>query len=536
MDLVLRAYLRFGIWCLVFDRSPPIKNYDYVIVGSGIAGLYCALLARAHGSVLLVTKGSIDDCNTRHAQGGIAAAIGVTDSPELHFKDTVSAGAGLCNEEAVRILTGEAPDRIADLVKFGVPFDTFNGEIALTREAAHSMPRILHAGGDATGAQIEITLSRQIRTGKIPVLEHCLATRILMENGTVCGLETFDTLTCGAQHFGCRNLILATGGAGQLFKFTTNPEVATGDGIALAFRAGADIVDMEFFQFHPTALHLPGVEPFLISEAVRGEGGILRNTQGEAFMKAYTPQAEMAPRDVVARSIVSEMDRTGTDHVYIDVTHQPASITAARFPQIYHYCLEHGLDMARDMIPVAPAAHYMIGGIRVNTWGESSLPGLFAAGEVACTGVHGANRLASNSLLEVLVFGKRIIERSVKGGLRKGEDNRDGDMRSAMKQDATLSRIDSPSRSNLQQLLWENTGIVRNGPGLARAAAVLASWQQCLPPPGDRPSWELLNLIITGRLMTEAALMRLESRGAHFRLDYPKVDAAWHKHIILTRG
>jgi L-aspartate oxidase len=291
---------------------------------------------------------------------------------------------------------------------------------------------------------------------------------------------------------------------------------------------------MEFFQFHPTALHLPGVEPFLISEAVRGEGGILRNIKGEAFMKAYTPQAELAPRDVVARSIVSEMGKTGADHVYIDATHQPASITAARFPQIYHYCLEHGLDMAHDMIPVAPAAHYMIGGIRVNTWGESSLPGLFAAGEVACTGVHGANRLASNSLLEVLVFGKRIIERSVKGGLRERAADWNGDMRSVLSREATGSGIPSPGRTALQQLLWENVGIVRNGPGLARAAAVLAGWQQCLPQPGDRPSWELLNLIITGRLMTEAALMRRESRGAHFRLDHPKTDATWHKHIIVS--
>ena len=494
------------------------------------------MLAREHGSVLLVTKGSIDDCNTRHAQGGIAAAIGVKDSPELHFKDTISAGAGLCNEEAVRILTDEAPDRIADLVRFGVPFDTFNGEIALTREAAHSMPRILHAGGDATGAQIETTLSHQIRIAQVPVLEHCLATRILLENGAVCGLETFDTLTCGMQQFGCRHLILATGGAGQLFRFTTNPEVATGDGIALAFRVGADITDMEFFQFHPTALHLPGVEPFLISEAVRGEGGILRNEAGEAFMKTYTPQAELAPRDIVARSITSEMAKTGADHVYIDVTHLPGRITAARFPQIYHYCLEHGLDMASDLIPVAPAAHYMIGGIRVNTWGESSLPGLFAAGEVACTGVHGANRLASNSLLEVLVFGKRIIERSLKDAAREAVADWNGDLRSSIPHHEALSGVGPPNRSSLQQLLWENAGIVRNGPGLARAASVLSNWRHCLPQPGDRPSWELLNLIITGRLMTEAALMRLESRGAHFRLDYPAPDAAWHRHIILARG
>lgn len=434
----------------------------------------------------------------------------------------------------MRILTDEAPDRIADLVKFGVPFDTFNGEIALTREAAHSMPRILHAGGDATGAQIETTLSAQIRTAQIPVLEHCLATKIVMEKDAVGGLETFDTLTSGTQSFECRNLILATGGAGQLFKFTTNPEVATGDGVALAFRAGADIVDMEFFQFHPTALHLPGVEPFLISEAVRGEGGILRNLKGEAFMRAYTPQAELAPRDIVARAIVSEMGKTGADHVFIDVTHQPANFTAARFPQIYHYCLKHGLDMARDMIPVAPAAHYMIGGVRVNTWGETNLRGLFAAGETACTGVHGANRLASNSLLEVLVFGKRIIERSLKGSKpEKHEQN--GNLRSAIRHELAQAGSPPPGRSALQQMLWENAGIVRNGPGLAKSRSILAGWQECLAEPQDRPSWELLNLVISGRLMTESALMRLESRGAHYRTDYPEKSPEWVKHIILAK-
>ncbi len=481
-----------------------------------------------------MTKGSIDDCNTRHAQGGIAAAIGIKDSPELHYKDTISAGAGLCDEEAVRILTDEAPDRIADLVKFGVPFDTFNGEIALTREAAHSMPRILHAGGDATGAQIETTLSAQIRTAQIPVLEHCLATRIILEKGAVSGVETFDTLTGGVQSFECRNLILATGGAGQLFKFTTNPEVATGDGVALAFRAGAEIMDMEFFQFHPTALHLPGVEPFLISEAVRGEGGILRNIKGEAFMKGYTPQAELAPRDIVARAIVSEMGKTGADHVFIDVTHQPAKFTAARFPQIYQYCLKHGLDMAKDMIPVAPAAHYMIGGIRVNTWGETSLKGLYTAGEAACTGVHGANRLASNSLLEVLVFGKRIVERSVEKG-QPEKSGPDKNVRSSVKREPAQAGAPLPGRSALQQLLWENAGIVRSGAGLTRASAILAGWQECLAEPQDRPSWELLNLVITGRLMTESALMRQESRGAHYRTDHPQRSNDWLKHIILTK-
>ena len=264
-----------------------MRQYDYIIVGSGIAGLYTALLAKEHGSVLVITKGSIDDCNTKYAQGGIAAAIGRNDSPELHFRDTIAAGDGLCDEEAVRILVSEAADCITDLVNLGMPFDTLDGEIALAREAAHSVPRILHAGGDATGEHIEITLSNQIRSSKIQVLEDSLATAILIDKGTVKGIDVLDCRNSTITEFGCRFLILATGGAGQLFKYTTNSNVATGDGIALAFSAGAEIMDMEFYQFHPTALHLPGVTPFLISEAVRGEGGVLRNEKGHELSDQY---------------------------------------------------------------------------------------------------------------------------------------------------------------------------------------------------------------------------------------------------------
>jgi L-aspartate oxidase len=328
-----------------------MNQYDYIVVGSGIAGLYGALLAKEHGSVLVITKGSIDDCNTRFAQGGIAAAIGRKDSPELHFKDTISAGAGLCNEEAVRILVDEAADCITDLVNLGMPFDTLNGEIALAREAAHSVPRILHAGGDATGEHIEITLSGQVRSSAIDVFDHCLGTRILAENKVVRGIEVLDCHTGALKQVGCRFLILATGGTGQLFKFTTNAEVATGDGITLAFDAGAETVDMEFYQFHPTSLHLQGAPPFLISEAVRGEGGVLRNKEGHRFMPDYAKEAEMAPRDIVARSTVYEMEKTGADEVYLDITHLPSSAVTTRFPNIYHFCLEHGLDITRDLIP-----------------------------------------------------------------------------------------------------------------------------------------------------------------------------------------
>src|SRR5215211_5239403 len=391
-------------------------QFDYIVLGSGIAGLFTALLAREHGSVLVITKGSIQDSNTRYAQGGIAAAVGPDDSAALHRRDTLAAGAGLVDETAATVLTEEAAGRIADLVRFGVPFDTLDGEIVLGHEGAHSARRIIHAGGDATGAHIELTLSGLARVEGITVLEHVLATEIVVEGGQVSGVQALDTRTGELQTHGCRHLVLATGGAGQLYLFTTNPAVATGDGIALAYRAGADVMDMEFIQFHPTALRLPGVPVFLISEAVRGEGGLLVATDGRRFMPEVDERAELAPRDVVARAIVREMERTASDHVWLDVTHLPAERITARFPQIYRFCLEHGVDITRERIPVSPAAHYTMGGVRTNTWGETTLPGLFAAGEVACTGVHGANRLASNSVLETVVFAGRGGDRSLKPG------------------------------------------------------------------------------------------------------------------------
>ena len=511
-----------------------MKQYDYVIVGSGIAGLYTALLANKQGSVLIITKGSIDDCNTKYAQGGIAAAIGKNDSPEAHFKDTVSAGDGLCDIEAVRILVNEAPARITDLVNFGVPFDTVNGEIALTLEAAHSAPRILHAGGDATGEHIEVTLSEQARSSKIQVLEDCLATEILVEKGAIKGIKALDCHTGSIEEFDCRSLILATGGAGQLYKFSTNSDIATGDGIVLAFNAGAEIVDMEFFQFHPTALRLPGVTPFLISEAVRGEGGVLRNVDGYRFMPDYTPEADLAPRDVVARSILYETKRTGSDRVFIDVTHLPPYVITTRFPHIYRFCLDHGLDITKGLIPVAPAAHYMMGGIKTNSWGETNITGLFAIGETACTGVHGANRLASNSLLEAVVFSKRIIERTTKE-TKTPSPGQGKEVHHWLSQRQVLEIMPPPSRSALQQLHWDKVGIIRDKESLTEAADVLATWQESLPQPTDRPSYELNNLVITGRLVTEAALLREESRGAHFRSDFPHSSPQWQRHIVLVK-
>jgi len=513
-----------------------MNQYDYIIVGSGIAGLYTALLAKEQGSVLIITKGSIDDCNTKYAQGGIAAAIGKNDSPERHFRDTIAAGDGICNEEEVRILVNEAPDRITDLVNFGVPFDTLDGEVALAMEAAHSLPRILHAGGDATGEHIEFTLSEQVRTSKVQVLEDCLVTEILVEQGRVSGIKALDCRTGSIEEFECRFLILATGGAGQLYKFSTNPEVATGDGVVLAFNAGAEITDMEFFQFHPTALRLPGVTPFLISEAVRGEGGILRNVDGYRFMPDYTPEGDLAPRDVVARSILYEMKKNGSDRVFIDVTHLPPRVITTRFPHIYRFCLDHGLDITKGLIPVAPAAHYMMGGIKVNSWGETNIAGLFACGETACTGVHGANRLASNSLLEAAVFSKRIVEKTGKGAkIEAPAASKVVEVHHSLSDRQVPQVVPVPSLSAVQQLHWDKVGIIRSKEGLTQVADILAAWQRSLPQPTDRPSWELSNLVLTGRLVTEAALLREESRGAHFRSDFPRSSPRWQRHIVLTQ-
>lgn len=509
-----------------------MDQYDYIIIGSGIAGLYTALLAREQGSVLILTKGSIDECNTKYAQGGIAAAIGHGDSAELHYQDTIAAGAGLCDPDAVRILVEEAPDRITDLINFGVPFDTMDGEVALTREAAHSVPRILHAGGDATGEHIEVTLSRMARLAKIAILEYCLATEIIVEGGMVQGVRALDCRTGSVEEFRCKSVILATGGGGRLYKFTTNPDIATCDGIALAYNAGAEIIDMEFFQFHPTALRLPGVTPFLISEAVRGEGGILRNIEGRQFMFDYSPEGDLAPRDIVARSILSEMKRTNSDRVFLDVTHLPPRTVSARFPHIYRFCLEHGLSITKSPIPVAPAAHYMMGGVKTNAWGETNIEGLFSVGETACTGVHGANRLASNSLLEVVVFAKRIVQRSKEGVRSSDAGKREHYSLSERK---ASGAIPSLSLSALQSLMWDNVGMVRSGDGLERAASNLASWQKTVDQPSDRPSYELNCLILAGRLMAEAALIREESRGAHFRTDFPEPSPEWVKHIVFRK-
>jgi L-aspartate oxidase len=521
-----------------------MRYFDYIVVGSGIAGLYAALTAREHGSVLVLTKGSIDEANTKYAQGGIAAAVGPDDSPALHFEDTLVAGAGLVDEEAARILTAEAADRIADLVGFGVPFDSVDGEVALGREGAHSRSRILHAGGDSTGAHIELTLSDIARHSNVTILEHSQALDLIVEDGTAVGVTALDARNNTREDFACKHLLLATGGCGQLYRASTNPTVATADGVALAYRAGAEVMDMEFIQFHPTALRLPGVPVFLISEAVRGEGALLVNSNGSRFMPRYDERAELAPRDIVARAIVSEMTHTGSDRVYLDVTHLPPERTAARFPQIMRYCRQYGLDITKEPIPVSPAAHYMMGGVCTNAWGETNIRNLYAAGETACTGVHGANRLASNSLLETVVFAKRVIDRTLdpdRGPVAPSEDTLGLASPEAVLAGASLGAAGSAfaeaplSLVNLQSLMWDKAGIVRDGAGLTEAALTLSGWalQASSSPPEDRPAQELANLLLVGRLVTEAALARQESRGAHYRTDLPRPDDAWRRHLIF---
>lgn len=509
--------------------TPHRTDYRTIIVGSGISGLFVALEARRLGPVLVLTKGSIDECNTRWAQGGIAAAVGPLDSPEQHLADTIAAGAGLVNEEAARILCYEAPARIKDLVDYGVSFDSLGGEVALGREAAHSHSRVLHAGGDRTGAEIEMALSAAVADPLITVLDYTFVTGLLKTNGAVAGVEAINLTEGTTERYSAETVVIATGGAGQVFSHTTNPDVATGDGIALAFEAGAEVADLEFYQFHPTALRVKGAPPFLISEAVRGEGAVLRNQAGEAFMERYHPVLrDLAPRDVVARAIVEEMRREDSEHVFLDCTGLKSIDLAARFPGISTHLSALGIDIRTDPIPVSPAAHYLMGGIRTDIHGRTTLPGLYACGECACTGVHGANRLASNSLMETVVFGKRVVEHMEAGTGGAAEPAND----------AIATGVPSgvaPAQADLQRLMWQGAGIVRDEPGMTAALDAVRGWR-LEGAARDRDAGERHGMSVLAALMLEAALRRVESRGAHYRTDYPESDEAWRKQQVFIRG
>lgn len=510
-----------------------MSEFDYIVIGSGIAGLYTALLASQNNhSVLLLTKGELKDCNSQHAQGGIAAAVGPGDSPAFHLEDTLVAGAGLCDQEAAAILTSEGPQIIADLVRLGVRFDTDQGQIALGREGAHGKSRILHADGDATGAHIESVLSGLVQSSQVEIREHAAALRLIPPKtaGHLTGVEVAMLQEQGRiAQYAARYVVLATGGTGRLFRHTTNPQVATGDGIAIAFRAGAAVTDMEFCQFHPTALKLPGAPAFLISEAVRGEGAVLRTAQGDHFMTRYHPMADLAPRDVVSRAIVTEMKNSECDYVLLDATELPAQLLMTRFPTIYHTCRQNGLDITQDPIPVAPAAHYMMGGILTNSWGETTIPGLYACGEVACNGLHGANRLASNSLLEALVFAKRVVQRTDSGTWKGAKDTQALSISSV----AEPSNEPLPDSDTLVHLMWDRVGIVRNGEKLRSAVDQFERWTTAIPHTNTLELHSLANRILVGRLMAYAALNRTESRGAHFRSDFPRTRTNWERRIVM---
>lgn len=509
--------------------GPQRSSFALIVIGSGISGLFVALEARHLGPVLVLTKGSIDDCNTRWAQGGIAAAVGPLDSPDQHLADTIAAGAGLVNEESARVLCFEAPARIRDLVEYGVAFDSLDGEVALGREAAHSRSRVLHAGGDRTGAEIETALSSAAADPLITILDFTLATRLVVTGGRVTGVEAVALETGATERYDAPFVVLATGGAGQLYSHTTNPDVATGDGIALAFDAGAEIADIEFYQFHPTSLRVPGVPTFLISEAVRGEGATLRNAAGVAFMRGYHPLGDLAPRDIVARAIVAEMRREGTQSVSLDCTGLKSVDLAARFPAIFAYCVSAGIDMRTDPIPVSPAAHYLMGGVRTDIHGRTTLPGLYACGEVACTGVHGANRLASNSLMETVVFGKRVVEHIATGEAGCAAPHAG---RTMLEPPATAA----PSHAALQQLMWDAAGIERTADDMEAALATIASWPA---PQGEpiRAAFERRQMTVMATLMLRAAINRNESRGGHFRSDFPTPDDLhWKRQQVFVRA
>lgn len=510
--------------------------YDYIIIGSGIAGLFTALRAASHGRVLLLTKAQLEESNTRYAQGGIAAAIAPGDSPQLHYKDTLVAGAGLCDEDAVRVLTDEAPERIRDLFRYNVPFDRHGDEIAFGLEGAHSARRILHAGGDATGWHIEKSLCDALRQQNVTIIEGAFVTEIVLEAGRAVGVLAAGGRAVPRFYSG-QHVVLASGGAGQLYTYTTNPDIATGDGMALAYRAGAELADLEFYQFHPTALRLPNMPTFLISEAVRGEGAFLRNSAGERFMPRYDTRGELAPRDVVSRAIAAEMRETGGD-VFLDLRHLDASAARAHFPTIAAVCARAGLDIATDLLPVAPAAHYMMGGVRTNTWGQTTVPGLYACGEVASTGVHGANRLASNSLLEGLVFGARIVEKSLQAAVwPQAIPNAEGfgpELR-LNPHESTGESFTPPTPESLRQLMWQQVGLERDAEGLTAAVVTLGDWHAGVDQPQSVADHELQNQVLLGWLMAQAALARCESRGGHFRRDASATEATWRRRIVVQR-
>jgi L-aspartate oxidase len=502
---------------------------DIVVIGSGVAGLTTALNLRSYGlSVLLVTKAKIDEGSTKWAQGGIAAALGPGDTPDQHKKDTLIAGAGLCDTRAVDVLVSEGPEAVRKLIAQGAVFDkSETGEIALTREGGHLRDRILHAGGDATGAEVSRALLAAVRQDKgIEIIEHALAIDALKsKTGRVCGVLLHVIGAGSRDGVGMalsRAVVIATGGLGQVYSQTTNPAVSTGDGVALALRAGADVADVEFIQFHPTVLWRDlanrGQQP-LISEAVRGEGAILLNNKNEQFMIGKHPQADLAPRDVVAKEIFNQIQESGQPFVWLDAMR--VKDFKNRFPTIYASCVSNGIDPTKEKIPVAPASHYASGGVRVDLNGQSSVAGLYVCGESACTGAHGANRLASNSLLEGLVFGARIAA-ALAHDLPSQEDPVEDDQ---------VTLLDPKILLPLQISMSEGAGVMRSEASLRKTLQTLNELSKLSSQQPQIESWEASNLHLLATAIVNSALIRKESRGSHWRSDYPKISDEWLKRI-----
>ena len=530
-----------------------MKEYDFLVLGSGIAGLFFALRAAPHGRVAVVTKKGSAESNTNYAQGGIASVTSKEDTVEMHVRDTLLAGAGLCNEPVVRAIVGEGPPRIQELIQLGMKFTereipNSHGarELDLGREGGHSKRRILHAK-DITGREIEAALLAACE--KQPNIE-------IFENHFAIDLITTQKLGLAGENrclgayvlprgsrevitFSAPMVVLATGGCGKVYLYTTNPDIATGDGVAMAYRAGATISNMEFIQFHPTCMYHPKAKSFLISEAVRGEGGILKTPDGAAFMDKYHELKSLAPRDIVARAIDSEMKRTGADNVALDITHKSAPFLMSRFPNIYQTCLQYGLDMTKEPIPVVPAAHYQCGGVRTNVDGETEIPGLYAVGEVACTGLHGANRLASNSLLEALVCGHRAAQKALQTPLVRLSVPIP-DWQSGQAEDPDEMVVVSHNWDEIRRLMWDYVSIVRTNKRLQRARSRIAHLQEEI----QEYYWdftvtpdllELRNIATVAELIVACALQRPESRGLHYNLDFPKPDPAWAQRDTFMR-
>jgi len=531
-----------------------VKEYDFVVIGSGIAGLSFALKVARHGSVAVITKRKGADTNTAWAQGGIACVTSDEDSFELHVRDTIEAGAGLCDEAVVRTIVTEGPERIRELVGFGLQFDerkvSGNRELDLGKEGGHSKRRVLHVR-DATGKEIEDTLLRELgRQSHVDLLENHMAVDLITAaklgfaaEDRCLGVYVLDERTGEVETIRSDRIVLATGGCGKVYLYTTNPDIATGDGVAMAWRVGVEIANMEFIQFHPTCLFHPDAKSFLISEAVRGEGGILRNSRGEDFMKRYDPRGSLAPRDIVARAIDAEIKRSGAKCVFLDITHKSPEFIRERFPHIYETCLQFGIDMSKQPIPVVPAAHYQCGGVKTVN-GATSLRGLYAIGEVACTGLHGANRLASNSLLEGLVVAHRAAAAVLEGQRSAHPAGKISlpEWESGNVQDVDELVVIYHNWDEIRRLMWDYVGIVRTDKRLQRAGARLRNLQREI----REFYWnfkvsvdllELRNLATVAALIVDSALSRQESRGLHFTLDYPEMKDRQFKHeTVLSRG